>query len=231
MRGGIVDFWPMTSPWPVRLEFFGNELESLRYFDPLTQISREEIQAITVPPGGEIGLLKKEKSSATASLLEYLPSAQYFCCANRNCWTPRQPVTNPRRRPAIRFLSRGGNSRRKCRAREMAALSVSQVENTFIEDVIVDGTRLENPEALDFQGLEVFRPIGERRPEPHIAEAQRKEFFAQLHRWLRQGYRCAPLLQQRRRTAAFRGNLEGIRPGPARRPAHPSWRALARLSV
>ena len=43
LRGGILDVWPLTSPWPVRLEFFGDELESLRHFDPLTQISREEI--------------------------------------------------------------------------------------------------------------------------------------------------------------------------------------------
>jgi transcription-repair coupling factor (superfamily II helicase) len=36
--------------------------------------------------------------------------------------------------------------------------------------------------------LEVFRPIGDRRPDPPIAEAQRQEFFRQIHRWLRQGY-------------------------------------------
>ncbi len=70
----------------------------------------------------------------------------------------------------------------------MAVLSVSQIETFFIEDVVVDGARLENQEALNFQGMEVFRPIGERRPEPHIAEAQRKEFFNQLHRWTRQNY-------------------------------------------
>ena len=40
LRGGIIDLWPLTSPWPVRLEFFGDELESLRYFDPITQISQ-----------------------------------------------------------------------------------------------------------------------------------------------------------------------------------------------
>ena len=34
LRGGILDVYPMTSPWPVRLEFFGDELESLRHFDP-----------------------------------------------------------------------------------------------------------------------------------------------------------------------------------------------------
>ena len=43
LRGGIVDIFPSASPWPVRLEFFGDELESLREFDPLTQISRQEI--------------------------------------------------------------------------------------------------------------------------------------------------------------------------------------------
>ncbi|HXA45895.1 MAG TPA: transcription-repair coupling factor, partial [Candidatus Angelobacter sp.] len=32
LRGGIVDIFPPTSPWPVRLEFFGDELESLRHF-------------------------------------------------------------------------------------------------------------------------------------------------------------------------------------------------------
>src|SRR5258708_10561075 len=61
LRGGILDFYPLTSPWPVRLEFFGDELESFRHFDPLTQISREEIVSITVLPAGGLGLLKKSR--------------------------------------------------------------------------------------------------------------------------------------------------------------------------
>ena len=60
LRGGILDVFPLTSPWPVRLEFFGDELESLRYFDPMTQISREEITTVTLPPAGELGVLKSE---------------------------------------------------------------------------------------------------------------------------------------------------------------------------
>ena len=36
--------------------------------------------------------------------------------------------------------------------------------------------------------LDAFRPLAERAPDPQIAEAQRREFFAQLHRWLRQDY-------------------------------------------
>src|ERR1035437_1450556 len=60
LRGGIVDVFPPTSPWPVRLEFFGDELESLREFDPVTQISRGEISSITLPPAGELGILKQQ---------------------------------------------------------------------------------------------------------------------------------------------------------------------------
>src|SRR6185312_5459922 len=77
MRGGIVDIYPPTSPWPVRLEFFGDELESLRYFDPLTQISREEITKVTLPPAGELGLLKQGQVTA-ATLLDFLPADTIF---------------------------------------------------------------------------------------------------------------------------------------------------------
>ena len=34
---------------------------------------------------------------------------------------------------------------------------------------------------LDFSSLDAFRPLGALAPEPQIAEAQRREFFAQLH--------------------------------------------------
>ncbi len=36
-RGGILDIWPPSEPHPVRLEFFGDEIESLRVFDPASQ--------------------------------------------------------------------------------------------------------------------------------------------------------------------------------------------------
>jgi transcription-repair coupling factor (superfamily II helicase) len=86
LRGGILDLFPLTSPWPVRLEFFGNEIESLRYFDPLTQISREEIESVTIPPAGELGLLKRQLAAGKpnarlgepATLLGYLPTNTIF---------------------------------------------------------------------------------------------------------------------------------------------------------
>ena len=64
LRGGIVDVFPLNGPWPVRLEFFGNELESLRLFDPATQVSREEIPAVTLAPAGELGFLQRLAAAA-----------------------------------------------------------------------------------------------------------------------------------------------------------------------
>ena len=77
LRGGIVDVWPLTSPWPARLEFFGDELESLRYFDPLTQISREEISRVTLPPAGELGILKNSP-----------PATRHSPLLASTAWTP-----------------------------------------------------------------------------------------------------------------------------------------------
>ncbi len=40
-RGGIVDIFPVNAPYPVRIELFGDEIDTLRYFDPATQRSIE----------------------------------------------------------------------------------------------------------------------------------------------------------------------------------------------
>jgi len=52
-RGGIVDIFPPNNPQPVRIEFFGDEIESLRLFDPTIQRSQEIIPAVTISPASE----------------------------------------------------------------------------------------------------------------------------------------------------------------------------------
>lgn len=52
-RGGILDVFPPTEPNPVRLEFFGDEIESLRRFDASTQRSLETLDSITLTPTRE----------------------------------------------------------------------------------------------------------------------------------------------------------------------------------
>jgi transcription-repair coupling factor (superfamily II helicase) len=51
-RGDIVDVFPVSSELPVRLEFFGDELEKLREFDPATQRSLDPIAVVRLTPSG-----------------------------------------------------------------------------------------------------------------------------------------------------------------------------------
>ena len=69
MRGGILDVYPPTASQPVRIEFFGDEVESIRTFDPVTQKSMAEADEVAVsflPPG-------RAQPRATCNLLAYLP--------------------------------------------------------------------------------------------------------------------------------------------------------------
>src|SRR5258706_10775642 len=52
-RGGIVDLFPPTLLRPVRVEFFGDEIESLRTFDPVTQRSLNAQDVVLVAPARE----------------------------------------------------------------------------------------------------------------------------------------------------------------------------------
>ena len=52
-RGGIVDIWPPNLPHPVRVDLFGDEVDTLRSFDPATQRSERQLQRVLIGPGSE----------------------------------------------------------------------------------------------------------------------------------------------------------------------------------
>jgi len=49
-RGGIIDVFPPCSQLPVRIEFFGNQIESMRSFDPESQRSTSPVSSVIVTP-------------------------------------------------------------------------------------------------------------------------------------------------------------------------------------
>ena len=59
-RGAIFDCWPANSDYPVRIEFFDNNIESIRLFDSQTQCSLEKISSIQIPSlsSNNIGKIK-----------------------------------------------------------------------------------------------------------------------------------------------------------------------------
>ncbi len=56
-RGGILDVFPPGDPLPARLDLFGNELETIRVFDPVTQLSTgNAIEGLALKPASELRL-------------------------------------------------------------------------------------------------------------------------------------------------------------------------------
>src|SRR6059058_2656054 len=65
-RGGIIDIYPASAEQPARVELFGDEIETLRAFDPVTQRSQASIDELTVLPAREFSL---ERASEVAERL------------------------------------------------------------------------------------------------------------------------------------------------------------------
>ena len=63
VRGGVVDFYPAGARMPIRLEFIGDTIESIRAYDPATQRSIEPVDQIHVVPLVEILDLRPEGRS------------------------------------------------------------------------------------------------------------------------------------------------------------------------
>src|SRR5437762_3586846 len=55
-RGGIVDIYPASAEQPARVELFGDEIETLRAFDPITQRSQADLAQLDVLPAREFSL-------------------------------------------------------------------------------------------------------------------------------------------------------------------------------
>ena len=71
-RGGILDLWPPADRFPARLEFFGDEIEMLRRFDPENQRTIEKVEQIRITPAREFLLPETSLGDLeTGELSEY----------------------------------------------------------------------------------------------------------------------------------------------------------------
>ncbi|WP_143463450.1 transcription-repair coupling factor [Levilactobacillus enshiensis] len=68
VRGAIVDIYPLAADYPVRLDFFDTEVDSLRYFDPATQRSIENVDQVEVLPATDFILTADERTAGATAL-------------------------------------------------------------------------------------------------------------------------------------------------------------------
>ncbi|OJU81787.1 MAG: transcription-repair coupling factor [Chlamydia sp. 32-24] len=70
LRGGIIDIFPVSSPDPFRIEFWGDEIESIRTFDPIGQKSIQVCKECDITAALELELINQEEQ--LANILDYL---------------------------------------------------------------------------------------------------------------------------------------------------------------
>ena len=68
VRGGIIDIFPMSEEMPVRVEFFDDEIDTIRIFDPETRRSVERVEKASIFPSGDEG-------NEEVSLLDWFPES------------------------------------------------------------------------------------------------------------------------------------------------------------
>jgi transcription-repair coupling factor (superfamily II helicase) len=63
VRGGIIDVFSFSNDEPYRIEFFGDEIDSIRTFDVETQLSKEKLKKVSIIPNVENKTLQEDRES------------------------------------------------------------------------------------------------------------------------------------------------------------------------
>jgi transcription-repair coupling factor (superfamily II helicase) len=83
IRGGIIDIFSYSNEFPYRIELFGDEIESIRTFNPESQLSIQTLPVLSITPNVQTRLLKEEREA----LFTFLPD-------NALIWIKDYELTN-----------------------------------------------------------------------------------------------------------------------------------------
>lgn len=177
VRGGLIDVYPINATAPVRIDFFGDEIDTLRAFDPTTQRSTDELSDIVIAP-------KSDGMTAPPGSAHIL---DYFATPTRWFWVEPDRIATAHPELSQRFerLSThrpgfDGLFRRFAKEGRFLGLTELDGVESFFPPAVEQG-------ALQSSGLEIFRArpeeegVGAARME--LEEAARREFLAQLAAW------------------------------------------------
>ncbi len=78
VRGGIVDVFSFSNDFPYRIEFFGNEIESIRTFNPVSQLSIKNFKKISILPNLQTSFTTESRES----ILEFLAKETLVFCSD-----------------------------------------------------------------------------------------------------------------------------------------------------
>ena len=157
LRGGILDIYSFGNEKPYRVELFGNDVDSIRIFDPETQLSERKLMQVNIIPNVETQFDTGDK----VSLLEFLPENTVVWLKD---WDVIKQKIETEEEDLGLFLEREIGNRESEIASKSSSTGVSRL-TTFDED---DDTKILKEVSLnDFvPAATIERQIGQR----HIIE-------------------------------------------------------------
>jgi transcription-repair coupling factor (superfamily II helicase) len=175
VRGGIIDIYPVTATQPYRLDFFGDDIEDIRAFDPVTQRSGEAVAAVTLTASPRVAL-----DPAATGLADYLAPGAHLALI--------EPSALEEQFRALAGSEAGGLAHlmEKC----SAAFGLGEWDEA--SDLIPAGA---TAIVWDTESLAAYR----RRPtegliaqeQLHFEDEARREFLLQVGAWKKAGYAIA----------------------------------------
>jgi transcription-repair coupling factor (superfamily II helicase) len=175
VRGGIIDVYPVTATEPYRLDFFGDDIEDIRAFDPVTQRSGARVERITVGASPRL-----QFESAKTGISDYLNPLSHLAFV--------EPAALEEEFRA--FAAEGSDGLAPLLSRCAAAFGLAEID----EASAIFGTP-GSETVWDTESLEHHRTVA---PETLLARDRlqaeddaRRAFLGTLARWKREGFTIA----------------------------------------
>lgn len=175
VRGGIIDVYPVTAPEPYRIDFFGDDIEDIRAFDPVTQRSGARVERISVAASPRVRL-----EAAKTGIADYLPRDAHLVLV--------EPAALEEEFRA--FSAEGSDGVAPLLAKCAAAFAVAELDEASAafadpaSETVWDTDSLEHHRRLAPESLLA-------RDRLEAEEDARRSFLGQVAAWKREGFAVA----------------------------------------
>ena len=181
VRGGLLDVYPFNASAPARLDFFGDELESIRQFDPTTQLTAEALPELVIAPAP-----RALGGGDAAGLLNYLPATAL--------WLVHEPARQAIEQPEIFSVPEKLHTPHPTLQTVLSARSKSNDTWTGLGDIdepggpfVQDAVRV----AVDSEPTLPHRPLADMpalgRARLESDQSAQRAYLRTLAEWARQG--------------------------------------------
>lgn len=172
VRGGIIDIYPVTANQPYRLDFFGDEIESIREFDPVTQRSGATIETISLAASPRVRL-----DPSKTGLADYLSPGTHLLFV--------EPATLEAEFSA--FAREGNDGLTPLLERAAAAVAISDLdESSGLFDGAVDEVTWDSESLAHYRRYPDDALVAQERLT--MEEDARRDFLRQVAAWRKSGY-------------------------------------------